>query len=763
MRDVPGAAMAADRQFRVRAGAVALLVGAAFGLGAPGARAEDSPAQPAAAPAARDSQLEEVIVTARKRSESIQDIPASIVAIPESVIKENHLTQLDDLGSLVSNLNIFEAHDNSPAVVMRGVGSFELVQGVGFYMNDVQLFEGQTVRPMDIARIEVLKGPQGTLYGGANIGGAIKYVTKDPTPNWQNEVTAELGNYKTRNVSAVVSGPIADKLGMRLSLYSDNSDGYTYDTYHQETIGGSHDRGGRLVFLAEPTSTTNVRLAFNGENYNSQNENLQYKVNEFNAPLVPYTADNYRYSVDDFFIPSFVRKLVSTTLQVEHQFDSGINFSSITSQFWSMNRGITDFTKKPKPLDLLFQNQDQRVVGQEFRLASSAHTNLDWLVGVFLQRHKTDITNSDLNYNGSIPATPTTCCDPTTDQTLPFDYDVQNKLQKQYALFGDATYYLGNWQVELGLRAERYTSHLQARNQPSAAILVDPVNNIWQAPPLVLMGPQDLTGNRMSPRVSLQYKLDPGTNVYGTIARGFQPGDLNEQNLAITTIRPEVATSYELGLKSRLAHGAQFSAAVFLVDYKDRWYQNLVAIQGQFQDITTNIGPSRNTGFEMDFALPIAAEFKLSGGWGVTHAVWGNAQYYDPQLTAAAGTGSPVFRNLSGMTAPFTPAYTANLAFEWNHSFGSGDKVGARVDGSAIGQSYWNPNDIARQKAYQLMNIGAHFDSGSWTWIAHVSNLTRTKFNTMYWDATDVGVPDNHSFARINRPRMLALSATYRF
>jgi len=144
-----------------------------------------------AAASAPENQTEEIVVTARKRRESIQDIPASVDVISESVIKEAHITQLDDIGSRVSNLNIFEAHDNSPAVVMRGVGSFELVQGVGFYMNDVQLFEGQTVRPMDIARIEVLKGPQGTLYGGNNIGGAIKYVTKDPTSTWQNEVTGK--------------------------------------------------------------------------------------------------------------------------------------------------------------------------------------------------------------------------------------------------------------------------------------------------------------------------------------------------------------------------------------------------------------------------------------------------------------------------------------------------------------------------------------------------------------------------------------------
>src|SRR6185312_1346500 len=150
--------------------------------------------------------LEEVVVTARKRTESLLDIPASITAISASTIEQAHMTQIDDIGSMVSNLNIFEAHDNTPAVTLRGVGAFELVQGVGFYVNDVQLFEGQTIRPVDVARIEVLKGPQGTLYGGANIGGAIKYVTKDPGDTWENEVSVEFGEHTTQDYQAVLSG-----------------------------------------------------------------------------------------------------------------------------------------------------------------------------------------------------------------------------------------------------------------------------------------------------------------------------------------------------------------------------------------------------------------------------------------------------------------------------------------------------------------------------------------------------------------------------
>src|SRR5260370_12807812 len=100
------------------------------------------------------------------------------------------MTQIGDIGALVSNLHIVQRNDNSPDVTLRGVGSFGVVQGVGFYVNDVQLFEGQIIRPSDIERIEVLKGPQGTLYGGAHNPGALRYIPKKTPTTRQNNATA---------------------------------------------------------------------------------------------------------------------------------------------------------------------------------------------------------------------------------------------------------------------------------------------------------------------------------------------------------------------------------------------------------------------------------------------------------------------------------------------------------------------------------------------------------------------------------------------
>ncbi|MDB6086617.1 MAG: hypothetical protein JWN43_4498, partial [Gammaproteobacteria bacterium] len=219
----------AGRGVWLRAGLATVALGMTGAFGANSSLAADQKAAPSAADT--DNNFEEIVVTARKRVENLRDIPASITAISAATIEEAHITQLDDLNTLVTNLNVVEAHDNTPDVTLRGVGAFGVVQGVGFYANDVQLFEGQIMRPIDIERIEVLKGPQGTLFGGANVGGAIKYVTKDPTTTWQGEATAEFGSYDTRNYQAVISGPLSDTVGIRASVYYDTHGGYIYDTY----------------------------------------------------------------------------------------------------------------------------------------------------------------------------------------------------------------------------------------------------------------------------------------------------------------------------------------------------------------------------------------------------------------------------------------------------------------------------------------------------------------------------------------------------
>jgi iron complex outermembrane receptor protein len=669
--------------------------------------------------------LEEIVVTARKRSENLRDIPASITAISAETLEDAHVTQLDDLNALVTNLNIVEAHDNTPDVTLRGVGAFGVVQGVGFYSNDVQLFEGQIARPIDIERIEVLKGPQGTLFGGANVGGAIKYVTKDPTSTWQGEATAEFGSYSTRNYQAVVSGPIDDKVGIRASVYYDTHDGYIYDTYNKFDYGAANDHGARITLVATPSDDNKIRVHVSADDYNTSSQNLMY---------TPPDAQTYSYSVNDYFIPSFVRHIIAMDVQFDHQITPDVALTSLTSYFTSYNRGWTDFNKKPIPLDYLQQNVDNRVYSEELRLASTGGSNFDWLLGAFFQGHKSDLLSVDNNYNG----------DPLNPLLLASDFDRDEKMQRQYALFGDLTYHLGNWQYELGFREEYYTSSLTAWN----------TNNINAGGAVLPIAPARLVGHEFAPRVAVQYKFSPTLNVYGTIARGFTPGDEIEENFVVHSYRPEIATNYEVGMKSLLEHSVQLNAAFFYTTYRDRLYLFQQLTGSMITDLTTNVGPSTNYGAEFDIAAPLPGGFKFSGGVGVLHATWGDVRGYVNPVN-----GVP-YDNLKGLTVPFAPAYTANTTLEWKHDFGGYD-FGWRTTGLFTGRSYWDPQDAAYQRAYQIMNMSASVEHSIWKVSASVTNLTQAQYNTVYWPAADVGAPFN--IARIGRPRWFLVNGSVRF
>jgi iron complex outermembrane receptor protein len=726
----------AGRGVWVRMGLGALALGLTGAFSATVSWADD---KAAASAATQDNGLTEIIVTARKRSENLRDIPASITAISAATIEEAHITQLDDLGAMVANLNIDEAHDNTPDVVLRGVGSFGLVAGVGFYVNDVQVFEGQIARPIDIERIEVLKGPVGTLFGGANVGGAIKYVTKEPTSTWENEATVEFGSFSTRNYQVVLSGPLDDKVSVRASFYYDHHDGNIYDTVNKFDYGAATDRGARITVVAAPNDSNKIHLWLSGDDYNTSSQNLMYE---------PLDAQSYSRTVEDFFVPSFDRHIGSVALQFDHQMEANLALTSLTSYFTSYNRGVTDFFKQPVPIDLLQQNVDNRVYSEELRLASTGGSDVDWLVGAFFQGHKSATLAVDNNYN-SDPN------DPLLIQPgpggLPQDYDRNEKMQREYALFGDVTLHQGNWQYEAGLRGEYYTSSLSAVNTNNVA-------NADYTTPVLPIAPESLSGHEFSPRVSAQYKFSPAANVYAAISRGFTPGDLVEENFIIHPFRPEIATQYEVGYKSLLEYGVQFDAAIFYTYYKDRLYLYQRLANGPIQDLTANIGPSTNVGAEFDIAAPLPGGFRVSVGGGVLRARWGETNGFVNPGNGNIPPGTP--QQLNGLNVPFAPAYTANTTLDWKHDFG-GYVVGARTEASFIGRSYWDPQNSAFQEAYHLLNASAWIEHRKWTVTLAGTNLTDTSYNTVFWPVPDVN--PFHNIARVNRPRWITVEATFRF
>ena len=189
--------------------------------------------------AAASDVIEEVIVTARKREESLLDIPESVQAIGGADIDRQNIKSLEDVGFLIPNLNLSTRADGFANVSIRGLGSFGNTQGVGFYLDDVQLFSDASSRFGDLERIEVLKGPQGTLYGGSNIGGAIKFVSARPDPSESfKRIKAIVGEQSIGDIEISVNAPLENDWAMRIFGFVADNDGFLVNPNSARVNGG---------------------------------------------------------------------------------------------------------------------------------------------------------------------------------------------------------------------------------------------------------------------------------------------------------------------------------------------------------------------------------------------------------------------------------------------------------------------------------------------------------------------------------------------
>ena len=690
------------------------------------------------------ARLEEVVVTARKRSEAAQNIPESIVALGSQELADAHFTKMDDLGNTVSNLNIVTRGDNTPDVVLRGVGSFGVVQGVGFYANDVQLFDGQTVRPEDLERVEVLKGPQGTLYGGSNIGGAIKYVTKLPTDQLEAQASVEAGNYHTQTYSGLISGPlIPGALDGRLSVYDNHTGGYIYNTTLNRYANAGTDGGARMTLVGKSDATT-VTLFLNANRTRSGiGANLYYTPG---IPEDPASTTDFSLDVRGGTPPKYTRDLYSAVLNIAHDLSDNLTLTSISSGFHSNTTVVTDVDKGPFPILAGVQYFHRQVWSEELRLGTNAAQqvgpgSLQWLVGAFLQGNNPDVLWHTITFVGADFTDPTQAADPANFATSTTD-TVQR--HQDYALFGNATYDVGRLSFQAGLRADYNSSSIS-----------DP---LW-----------DLRGTQhnllVMPMVSVSYRVMPDAMAYATVSRGFEPGDFVEGFDAggtpiLNPYHPETTWNYEVGWKSTWLERIRFNAAAFYTRYLNRLYQTNALEAGTIVGVTENIGSSHNYGAEFDLSARLTPGLYLNASFGFTKAVWGNVPYLDTDLGFAAGVpGVPT--SLDGKDVNFTPAYQGSISLDWSHHLVGDWTVGARPSISFFGREYWDLTNHYEQPAYHLANFGVRLEDPHWRISADVSNAFDKLYNTVYISAAELGAPFNQ--ASIGRPRLWSGTVSYRW
>lgn len=681
-----------------------------------------------------------IVVTANKREQNLNDVGLTVTAISGEALKERKISSMEDIASIVPGLAFSSSTANTPIFTLRGIGFQESSLGV---YPAVSVYVDQTPLPFpvlaahsafDLERVEVLKGPQGTLFGQNSTGGAINYIAAKPTDTWQAGGDVSFGRFNTIEGNAFISGPLGDRAGMRVAVNGLNSDDWQKSITRNDTNGHKSYVAGRLLLEFEPSD--GVKLQFNANGWIDKSQpqaqqligiNPQNPIDgseataRLNASI--FSPDNARaadwssLAVDpgtgviltpeafggaagngqggyvpgtgDFvnFEPFSDRKLWQLALRADIELGGGITLTSLTS--------YTDFDQVQRvdqdgnalvSFDLDRNNGFIETFNQELRLANDTASRIRWLVGANYE-DSTTYEDQALRYFDNSNHSPGL-------NWINFSGVTNRQDIENYAFFGNLEFDVTE---QLTLKAAgRYTnstidSEICSYTSPTGRVETlfggAGINGTCFTFPADFMNGPPITNqlkeDNISWRFGADYKINPDVLLYANVSRGYKAGSFPSLStasyLGLLPVTQESVTAYEGGFKASLAdRRIQFNAAAFYYDYKDK------QIRGKLLDLTfggldalVNIPKSRIYGAEADITA------RLVEGLTINAAV----TYLNSKITEspAAPKNNNIYAqvdNFNGDPLPFTPKWSGVVNVDYRHELNSGGSVfaGASVN-----------------------------------------------------------------------------------
>ncbi|MFT3792507.1 MAG: TonB-dependent receptor [Rudaea sp.] len=611
------------------AGATALLAGpVAFAA----ADAQDAPAAPAKTDDAA-MQLGNVTVTAQSRTQQVQEVPIAMQVITSTQIDTLAATDLSKMDKYVPGLSVSGDQPTQPYFSLRGIGTGDFGIGtdapVGVYENGI--YQGKTGGALlmfnDIDHVEVLKGPQGTLFGRNSAAGAISVATNAPSDQFEANARLRLGNYGMRYGDGVLNAPLGESLAFRLSFVDNQSDGWLRDAATGQHFYKNDDWGTRMQLRWNGPADTSVNLAWEHERLD-QPPRPTIDVTPLPAyPELPSIEPDYASFMDPRHAPLYnevtdageSRTYDSFALRIEHPLPFG-DFTSLTSfqRFHTYNREAQEGTDR---IDLYFDDvniERHKTWSQEFKLAGK--TDLaDWVAGASWYRddgHQTSqinfFTDSIDTLLNNLGIAPGGLYGPLTQglQAAGFQYSllgdpwqenmINRNVAKASAVYGDVIWHLNDrLNLTTGVRFTRderdfsWYTPLRVAKELDATLaglqslgLLDALGvpietfqqNIYFTTPQTQSQPVglDRSWNNTSPRLVLDYKLTPDVMLYASAAKGYQAGGFNALEVG-TVYKPQTVQNYEAGIKSWFAdYRLLFNASVYYYKYSN--LPNLVLV-----------------------------------------------------------------------------------------------------------------------------------------------------------------------------------------
>lgn len=738
----------------------------------------------------------ELIVTARKRAEEVDRIPVALTAFTAEAMEDRSMRDLSDVADFTPNADFSASGGAGGApseatLYVRGVGQIETGifadPGVAIYADGVYLArsQGSVLDLLDLERVELLRGPQGTLFGKNSTGGALQLIPRRPGPERDGFLRLTGGDLDRRDFEGRLAGPLGERLFASLAVASRNRDGYQRSLVSGATFGDENRDAARLAlrWLADDSTVVDFSFDRHREREATLDQRLidvypadlldfynEVLVGSGLAPLTTdfITADPFT-SLSDF--PGFSHGDISlATLRIQHT-TPRFDLLSITAWRDVEYEGSSDFDGSPFDLFARSYVQTQDQLSQELQLTGIAGERLDWLVGaLYFEENPVDngLTRSTSEVfplleaaPGPIyapPSFPSVLCNPGPPPPglpcfggagNPFNLaffqgdgvvDIVDIETTSWAVFGEVDWALGErTSLSAGIR---YTFE-----EKNFRFFTDPKNT-----PARTLADQD-DYDAWSPRLSLSHQIRDDLMVYVSASKGFKSGGFNAgRSQARTSIAPyeqETLWAYEAGLKTTLFdRRLRLSGAVFAYDYDDVQFASFLVIDNELFLAVQNAADARVRGAELEAELLPAKGLRITTGLG----------WIDTEYTQLFSEGAPQDGEI-----PKTPEWTFDLSIRQSWD---GERIGRWV---ARGDLSWRSDffhDVANspqvlQEGYGLVNLRLGWSPPSERF--ELALFGTNVGDTLYFEHGFNSPPAGSATAITGRPREWGLSLEWKF
>lgn len=712
----------------------------------PQSEAAAAPAEATADETAGRQYGESIVVTARKREENVQEVPVAVTVTSGEVLEDSGAPDISVLQSYVPNLSVYAGRNQSTTLTafMRGIGQADPLwgvdPGVGLYLDDVYMArpQGALLDVFDVQRVEVLRGPQGTLYGKNTIGGAIKYVSQAPSDTLEAKVSLAGGSYGTQNVKAMISGPIVEgTLRGKVSVASLQRDGYGTNLFTGREVSDKDSTAYRLALDWLPSENVIVQLAVDGTRDDAEPKGYQRLVTNPLCPVFsggPCPPNKDRYDTQSGLAPLNGTDSEGYSLTVSWDLAPAWQLKSITAYRESDSQNNIDFDTTPgRIVDVIATYGDEQT-SQELQLVYDGAGRLDGVVGAYYFDGEAGGLVKNIFINRIFG---------TTEGTT---------FTESFAVFADGSYRLTD---QLTLNAGLRVTEEEKRGRAFNAGYAD--DTFTRVTSVVADYDKNETFTSVAPRLGVDYKFTDDVMGYVSASRGFKSGGFNVR--AQSTFFPasaepfddEVLDVVELGLKTILAdRQLVLNTAAFYGEYTDIQVSTFTAFDSNGDGVDdaffgnfVNAGDATLKGLEveLDWAPRTARWFGLGG----------YVSYLDAKPDSFLDANRDGFVDTQVITN--APESTAGLHLRFNRpAFGGlvSAMVGGnyRDDSTLTNEGGADPRNprIAlqplRQDAYTTLDASLNWLSAGGTWGLKVNgyNLTDEEYLTNGYNIPVLGV-----------------------